>query len=40
MKIITFRQQLRDFMDLNEVKNYDYTINGNEFPLFPELPIK
>ena len=38
MVILTFRQQLRDFMDLDEVKNYDYTINGNEFPELPELP--
>ena len=38
MVILTFRQQLRDFMSLDEVKNYDYTINGNEFPELPELP--
>ena len=39
MKILTFRQQLRDFMDLDEVKNYDYSINGNNFPELPEIPI-
>ena len=38
MVILTFRQQLRDFMSLDEVKNYDYTVNGNEFPEIPELP--
>ena len=38
MVILTFRQQLRDFMNLDEVKNYDYTVNGNEFPEIPELP--
>ena len=39
MKILTFRQELRDFMNLDEVKNYDYLINGNEFPELPEIPI-
>ena len=39
MKILTFRQQLRDFMSLDEVKNYDYSINGNDFPNLPEIPI-
>ena len=38
MAILTFRQQLRDFMNLDEVKNYDYTVNGNDFPELPELP--
>ena len=39
MKILTFRQQLRDFMSLDEVKNYNYSINGNDFPELPEIPI-
>lgn len=39
MKILTFRQQLRDFMNLDEVKNYDYTTHANEFPELPEFPI-
>ena len=38
MKILTFRQELRDFMNLDEVKNYDYTVNGNDFKELPELP--
>ena len=33
-----FRQVLRDFFSRDDVVNYHYDINGNEFPELPDAP--